>query len=282
MSTAVTTAPQATGLKAFNQTITSSKVQDYLGQVLGEKKQGFVNNLTALVANSPMLQRCSPMGLMYAAIKATALDLPLDQNLGFAYVIPYNNRKEGTTEAQFQLGYKGFIQLAIRSGQFVGINATEVREGELEDFDLLTGKLKFKAKPNRHELKVVGYVAYFELTNGFSKSFYMSIEEVRAHRERFSKAKNSPWDSDFDAMAKKTVLKLLLSHYAPLSIQMTNAIQSDQASFNDEGQAVYIDNPQSASVEEVVAEEIAEHQGKTEFVEDSEDPENSEPPTAPF
>ena len=134
-------------LAVFNATITNSRTQEYLSQVLGDKKSSFINNLTALVANNKALQECEPLTTMYAAIKATALDLPLDQNLGFAYVIPYRNNKEGKTEAQFQMGYKGYIQLAMRSGQFRTINVRDVREGEIVDEDFVSGELKFAKLP---------------------------------------------------------------------------------------------------------------------------------------
>ena len=260
--------PQANTLKGFNKTLADQRTQDYLQQVLSAKKSSFVNNITALVANSTGLQACDPLTIIYAGIKATALDLPLDQNLGFAYVIPYADSKTGKVDAQFQLGYKGYIQLAIRSGQFQAINVTEVREGELQDFDLLTGETRFTAKPNRETLPVIGYVAYFRLTNGFSKCLYMTCDEVEAHAIRYSKAYNndkrnrkrgSKWTTDFDAMAKKTVLKLLLSKYAPLSVEMQNAIKSDQAVIDERGEAHYIDRDEYASVEDVtlgVAEEV--------------------------
>ncbi len=259
MPQAQVTAQPKSGLKKFNELITSSRTQEYLSQVLGEKRHSFVNNLTALVANSDNLQKCNPTSVMYAAIKATALELPLDPNLGQAYVIPYENRRGGTTEAQFQIGYKGFVQLAQRSGLFRIINVTEVKEGELENFDLLTGTMRFKAKPNRHELPVVGYVAHFELTNGFAKSLYMTKEEVEAHASKFSKTyrnKGGVWEQHFDAMAKKTVLKALLSHYAPMSVQMASAITSDQGVIQEDGTARYVDN----QVEDVVAEEVATSQ----------------------
>ena len=138
---------QPTPLQAFNRCITNSDVQSYLSQVLGEKKSSFVNNITALVANDMKLQECKPMSLIYAGIKATALDLPLDQNLGFAYVIPYKC-KTGT-EAQFQMGYKGFIQLAIRTGQFRTINVTEVVDGEIASENLITGEIQFVRAKDR-------------------------------------------------------------------------------------------------------------------------------------
>ena len=192
------------------------------------------------------------MSLIYAGIKATALDLPLDQNLGFAYVIPYKC-KTGT-EAQFQMGYKGFIQLAIRTAQFRTINVTEVRDGELQDEDMLTGEIKLKRAANREELPVIGYVAFFALTSGFTKMLYMTIDEVKAHAQRYSQTyastkdwvkASSKWTTDFDAMAKKTVLKLLLNRYAPLSVEMKNAVAADQAVIGAEGEPLaYIDAPE--------------------------------------
>nr|DAS27928.1 MAG TPA: RecT protein [Caudoviricetes sp.] len=273
--------PQANTLKGFNKTLADQRTQDYLQQVLSVKKSSFVNNITALVANSAGLQACDPLTIIYAGIKATALDLPLDPNLGFAYVIPYK-RKDATAQAQFQLGYKGFVQLAIRSGQFQAINVTEVREGELQDFDLLTGETRFTAKPNRETLPVIGYVAYFRLTNGFSKCLYMTRDEVEAHALRYSETykstkawvkASSKWTTDFDAMAKKTVLKLLLSKYAPLSVEMQNAIKSDQAVIDERGEAHYVDHDEYTSVEDVtnaVATEVEEETATEELEVDTE------------
>lgn len=240
-------------LQLFNQTIANPRTQEYLAQVLGEKRASFVNNLTALVANNTKLQECEPLGLMYAGIKATALDLPLDPNLGFAYVIPYKNNRENKTEAQFQIGYKGFIQLAIRSGQFQSINVTEVKDGELVNEDMLTGDLTFKraAANVREGLKTVGYAAFFRLNNGFEKSLYFTVEAVEAHAKKYSQTygskyestrNSSKWATDFDAMAKKTVLKLLLSKYAPLSVEMQMAKDADQGIIDRDGKARYIDN----------------------------------------
>lgn len=249
-----TAQPGASTLKRFNACIANESTQQYLQQVLHEKRSSFVNNVTALVSNNAALQECQPMSLVYASLKATALDLPLDPNLGFAYIIPYKNNKKNISEAQFQIGYKGFIQLAIRSGQFLLINVTDIREGELLGENLLTGELTFARVPNREECPVIGYVAYFKLTNGFSKTLYMTVGEVKAHAGKYSQTFSSrneyvrnasKWTTDFDAMAKKTVLKLLLSKYAPLSVEMQTAIQSDQAVIDDQGEASYLDNPQN-------------------------------------
>lgn len=252
-------------LQQFNQAITNPKTQAYLEQVLSTKKNAFVNNIVALVSNNASLQQCEPTSIMFAGLKATALDLPLDPNLGFAYVIPYKNNRENKTEAQFQIGYRGFIQLAIRSGQFKTINVTEVREGELGVFGLLTGEMCFNSVDNRMERNVIGYAAFFRLSNGFEKTLYMTKEEVEVHAKKYSQTysskhekvqQNSKWATDFDAMAKKTVLKLLLSKYAPLSVDMINAVNSDQAVITENG-VRYIDNPAN-DIADAVAEEIDE------------------------
>jgi len=239
----------------FNQTITNPKTAEYLAKVLGEKKASFVNNLTALVANSKNLQECEPVSLMYAGIKATALDLPLDANLGFAYVIPYKNTKEKRTDAQFQIGYKGFIQLAMRSGQFKTINVREVRDGEIVKENFVSGEIEFKRlDENREEAKVIGYVAFFSLINGFEKMSYWSIAEIEKHGKRFSQTfKNGfgLWKDDFDSMARKTVLKLLLSKYAPMSVEMKAGLKDDQIVVTPQGEEIYLDNVQVVEAQEI-------------------------------
>lgn len=231
---ATTTAPaeqKNTGLRAFTMYLNSSTTQNYLEKVLAEKKGSFVNNIVALVNNSENLQTCEPMTVMNSAIKATALNLPLDPNLGFAYIIPYRDTKSNTTKAQFQIGYKGLLQLAIRSGQIAKINMTDVREGELVDENLLTGDITIRKTTDRNSKKIIGYCAYMRLTNGFEKTLFSTREDIEAFALRFTKQKyqgklTNTWASDFDAMAKKTVLKALLK-FAPLSTEMETAIAAD-------------------------------------------------------
>lgn len=255
---------QTSTLKLFNETLSNPRTQTYLESVLATKKNSFVNNISSLVANNATLQACQPLSVIYAGIKATALDLPLDPNLGFAYVIPYTNRKSGITEAQFQIGYKGFIQLAIRSGQYRTINVTEIKAGELKDFDLLAGEMTFEALPAREKLPTIGYAAFIRLTNGFEKTLYMTKEEVEAHAYEYSQTykadkdkgwTSSQWSKHFDAMSRKTVLKRLLSGFGILSVEMQQAITADQAVFNStDGAPRYADN--DARIEDVVAEEV--------------------------
>lgn len=265
-----------TPLQAFNGFMMNPNTQDYLKSVLKEKSASFMNNMVALVANNKTLQVCKPASIMYVGLKATALGLPLDQNLGFAYAIPYKDNKAGETVAQFQMGYKGFIQLALRTGQFSTINATDIREGEISSINRLTGEITFTDVPDRAGRKIVGYAAFFRLTNGFRKTLYMSVEEITEHAKRYSQTfkseytrKSSKWTTDFDAMATKTVLKLLLSKYAPLSVEMQElreAITADQASFGDNGEIDYIDG---VGAEEISAEAVQEvvHEQKDEMKE---------------
>lgn len=254
---------QIAPLKQFNTFITNPKTQDYLTTVLAEKKASFVNNITALVTNNATLQVCKPDTLMFACLKATALDLPLDQNLGFAYVLPYKDNKKGETLAQFQMGYKGFVQLALRTGQFKTINATEVHEGELVDEDFVTGELTFKKAENRESLPVIGYVAYFKLLNGFEKYLYMTAAEMKAHALRFSQTYKRGYglwaDKEmFNSMAEKTVLKLLLSKYAPLSVEMQSALKADQAVLKREENVEYVDSEPDVQPQPEVTTESAQ------------------------
>ena len=254
---------QIAPLKAFNLFIANPKTQDYLTTVLADKKASFVNNITALVTNNATLQVCKPDTLMFACLKATALDLPLDQNLGFAYVLPYKDNKKGETLAQFQMGYKGFVQLALRTGQFKTLNATEVHEGELVDEDFVTGELTFKKAENRESLPVICFVAYFKLLNGFEKYLYMTMAEMKAHALRFSQTYKRGYglwaDKEmFNSMAKKTVLKLLLSKYAPLSVEMQSALKADQAVLKSEENAEYVDSEPDVQQQPEVQTESAQ------------------------
>lgn len=261
---------QVYSLKTFNQTITSPATQKYLTDLLHERKGQFVSNLTALVANNANLQECEPYTLMFAALKATALSLPIEPSLGMAHVIPYKNKKRGVTEAQFQLGYKGFQQLALRTGQYKHINTTEVREGELGKRNRLTGQIEWNWIEDdavRLKTPIIGYVNYFCLLNGFESTFYMSKEEMNAHALRYSQTyrskesfirEQSKWTTDFDAMAMKTVIKLNLSKNGVLSVELADAIRADQSVMREENKYEYTDNDEQAIVDAQKAAAVAE------------------------
>lgn len=265
-ATAVVSQEKKSPLRVFNDTMFADRTQQLLSDVLGEKKSSFVNNLVSLVSNDKALQSCVPATVMFAGLKATSLGLPLDNNLGFAYVIPYGNSRTNQKEAQFQMGYKGIVQLAIRSGQFETINVTDVREGELKNRNRMTGELEFDWIADdtaRSKAKVIGFVGYFKLLSGYSKTTYWSVEELTQHGLKYSKTfgkfKTGVWADNFEAMAKKTVLKLMLNKGdAPMSVEMQDAIKYDQSVIVDEkGNHRYVDN-EKPSEEEVLANLDAE------------------------
>lgn len=218
-------------------------VQKKFESMLGKKSQGFITSVLQIVSQSDKLIRADPKSVYNAAAVAATMDLPLNANLGFAYIIPYElTQPDGTKKvvAQFQMGYKGFIQLAQRSGQFETMNSTDVRMGEIISHDRLTDEIKFDWIQNQEErLKqpVIAYAAFMKLINGFRKTHLMYIPEIRQHGQKYSKSfykKTGLWNTDFDNMARKTVTKLLLSKAAPLSIDMQTAVRVDQAVLNDD------------------------------------------------
>ena len=198
-----------------------------------------------IVNSNTMLRNAEPMSIFNAACMAATLNLPLQNGLGFAYIVPYQNRKEKKTEAQFQIGYKGFIQLAQRSGQFERLVSLPVYKKQLVKKDFINGFIfDWEQEPENDE-NPVGYYAYFKLINGFSAELYMSHDDVVKHAQRYSQTFKKGfgiWHDNFEAMALKTVTKLLLSKQAPLSVEMQQAVLSDQAVIKNEGEFTYSDN----------------------------------------
>lgn len=271
----------------ISQHFNNQSVSKFLNDQLGSKKGTFVSNVIALADSDKKLQECDPSDLMKCALNATALDLPLNKNLGFAYVIPYNNRRANKVEPQFQIGYKGLIQLAIRSAAYQTINSTEVREGEIKR-NKFTGEIDFLGE--NEEGEIVGYLAYIKMLNGFEQSFYMSVEQAKAHANKYSQAfksdayenllagkipqserwkYSSPWYDDFDGMAKKTVLKLLLGKYGMLSTEIQKAIEVDQ-----QVNGSYKDNPKSAHREAEDAQIIPQDEPTEDIKQESQQPVN--------
>lgn len=231
----------------FNRDDVKTKFQE----LLGKRAPAFVTSVLQIVASNNLLSKVEdPSSIYQAAAVAATLDLPLNNNLGFAYIVPYNTKQtDGSFKqvAQFQMGYKGFIQLAQRSGQFKTISAAKIYEGQLIEENPLTGFV-FDFRAKKSEL-IIGYAAYFELLNGFQKTFFMTTKELKDHGLKYSKTYSNPktqkmslWENDFDAMGIKTVLKLLLSKYAPLSIEMQHAVTVDQSVINSDGSITYVDN----------------------------------------
>ena len=243
--------------KSIKAYVSDAKIRQKFEEVLGKKTQGFLASVMQ-VANQPQLKNAVPATVINAAMMAATLDLPINNNLGFAYIVPYKRKFKDATgrwtesnEAQFQMGYKGFIQLAQRSGQFSRIAATPVYEGQLVSANLLLGYEFDWTIPNQGE--AIGYVAFFKLLNGFTAELYMTKSEIDKHANKYSQSFKSGygvWKDNFEAMALKTVTKLLLSKQAPLSIEMQTAQLADQSIVRDveTSDFDYIDHNESVGV----------------------------------
>lgn len=235
---------QQTPTQQLSAMIAGRAMQEQFRNALGDNAGTFTASLIEMVASDQNLQKCPPAQIVAEALKAASMKLPVNKSLGFAYIIPYNNKGQGMTPT-FQIGYKGLIQLALRTGQYRGINADVVYEGELIRADKLRGTINLDGE--RKSDKVVGYFAYIELVNGFSKTLYMSVEQVAHHAIQYSRsvprgvteeklrerAGQVPtglgWWGNFDSMALKTVLRQLISKYGFMSIEMQDGVIADQA-----------------------------------------------------
>lgn len=238
----------------FIQDNVRSKFED----VLKDKAPQFMTSITNAIRSNDSLQKCDSQSIISAALVAATYDLPIDSNLGFSAMVPYWDNKSKTFKAQFQMMYKGFVQLAIRSGAYENMNVSEVYEDELLSYNPIMGVVEFvndftscKQRAEGKTDKIVGYYAWFKLLSGFKKELFMTTDECRNHAMQYSSSykkdieKNwtsSKWSTDFESMAKKTVLKLLLSRWGILSIDMERAIQDDQKVYSEDGSGSYVDN----------------------------------------
>lgn len=251
-----------TNLVALKGYFQNEQVKQNLQAMLGKKAQGFATSVLSVVNNNKLLQNADPATVYSSAMVAASLDLPINPNLSFAAIVPYGK------VAQFQIMTRGLIQLAIRSGQYERITNAVVHKGELVKADPFTDEYIFDAT-KRESDEVIGYMAYFRTTGGFEKYLYMSKDEVLAHGKRYSKSFTSgPWKDNTEAMCLKTVMKLLLSKYGILSIEMQRAIRFDQgvvkgdistinnAEEIDEAEVEYVDA--KPIVDEKKAKEIKE------------------------
>ncbi len=253
--------PVLAQVKAFTN---QKDIKERFQRALGQKAPQFMTSLVNAVAASTQLQEVNPNSIMAAAFVAASFDLPIDSNLGFAAIVPYNGK------AQFQMMYKGFIQLAIRSGYYEKMNYSSIYEDELKSYNPITGEIEFVSDFSQcqqrnagEEDKIIGYYAWFRLKTGFISELYMSREDVENHARKYSKAyqydirkkkSSSKWSTDFDAMAKKTVIKLLLSRWGILSIDMQKAITDDQKVFDEAGSESYGDTEKKEALPEAAAD----------------------------
>lgn len=233
----------------LSSTIMSPQIKARFDAVLGQKSAAFISSVISVVNANYNLKQADQMSIISAAMVAASLDLPIVPTLGYAHIVPYLSRKANKYYAQFQTGWKSFVQLGMRTEKFKMMNACEVYEGEIKSNNRFTGEIEFDSNLKKSD-KIIGYVAYFKLLCGYEKFLYKTIKEIEAHGRKFSKSyekEDGMWKKDFDSMAKKTVLKELLSKWAPLSTEMQRAIISDQAVINgidDDAKIEYIDNPQ--------------------------------------
>lgn len=288
---------QRLGLTAY---LTQDAVKQQINDVIGGKDgQRFISAIISAVNTNPALQECTNPSILSGALLGESLKLSPSPQLGHYYLVPYKDNKQGIKVAQFQLGYKGYIQLAIRSGQYKKINVLAIKEGELDYFDPLNEDIKVSLMidkwDEREAAPTIGYYAMFELTNGFRKAIYWSKSKMLAHADKYSSAfskdaetmkdgtkkvsfadfesgkypqkdawmYSSFWYKDFDGMAYKTMLRQLISKWGIMSIEMQNAFDNDMAVIHDDGTKDYVDTEDYVvEVEEPQTKEQTKEQPK--------------------
>lgn len=249
---------QRTGLTAY---LTQDAVRDQINKVVGGRNGSrFISSIVSAVQATPALQECTNSSILSAALLGESLNLSPSPQLGQYYLVPYDNRSKGAKEAQFQLGYKGYIQLATRSGQYKKLTVLAIKEGELVRFDPLNEEIEIRLiedEEEREQAPAMGYYAMFEYTNGFRKALYWSRAKMEAHAKKYSPGykkdlekgtKWTFWAKDFDGMAYKTMLRQLISKWGIMSIDLVQAIDADMAVIHEDGTKEYVET------EDVVAE----------------------------
>ena len=257
-----------TGIKALNNMLNTDTMKKKFADMLGKKSVGFLSSISNIVTNNDLLQKADINSIVLAAAQAAALDLPITPNLGFSAIIPFNDNKKSQCLAQFQIMRDGWVELAMRTGQVVSLVNEIVYEGELVKRNRFRDEYEFDETQRKSD-KVIGFMAYIRLNNGFEKTVFMTVEEAREHGLKYSKTLKKGyglWKDDFNSMALKTVLKRLIKKYCPKSIDMQRALVSDQATFNgdvndpDNAQPIYADNQTidvpAHEVQEVNPEEV--------------------------
>ena len=247
LQNSLTKSKQRLGITAY---LTQEAVKDQINKVVGGKNgEKFVTAIVSAVNTNPALAECTNTSILSGALLGHSLNLSPSPQLGQYYLVPFKNNKAGVTEAQFQLGYKGYIQLAIRSGQYKKLNVLAIKEGELRSFDPLNEEIDVKLiedEEEREQAKTIGYYAMFEYVNGFRKAIYWSKTKMEAHALKYSKGYQAKkgytfWEKDFDGMAYKTMLRQLISKWGIMSIDMMSAIDADMAVIHEDGTKDYVD-----------------------------------------
>ena len=236
----------------FSVAIQSDGYKKLINQTLGDPQRAsrFVASISSAVATNPALQECDAGTILSSALLGESLNLSPSPQLGQYYLVPFNDNKNGRKVAQFQIGYKGYIQLAIRSGQYKKLNVLAIKQGELIRYDPLTETIEVNLiddETARENAPTIGYYAMFEYNNGFVKAMYWSREKMEAHAYKYSKGYAAKkgytfWEKDFDGMAYKTMIRQLISKWGIMSIEMQNAIEKDMGVLSESGAVEYVDN----------------------------------------
>ena len=235
----------------FSAFMTSNAISNKVNQIIGDERTGkrFIASIISAVSNNPQLKECDNSSILSGALLGESLGLSPSPQLGNYYLVPFKDKEKGMV-ATFQMGWKGYYQLALRSGQYKKLNVIEIKEGELIGWNPLEEELEVKLIENeteREKAKTIGYYAMFEYVNGFKKTMYWSKEKMEAHALKYSmgyRAKKGYtfWEKDFDGMAYKTMLRQLISKWGIMSIEMQNAYEGDMAYIKDDGTKEYVDN----------------------------------------
>lgn len=263
---AVNNSLQKNKKSTFSSFITSGGVKKKINEMVGgQDGQRFITSIISAVSNNPALAECDQGSILSAAMLGESLKLSPSPQLGQYYMVPFNDRKRGGKVAQFLIGYKGYIQLAVRSGYYKKLNVLAIKEGELVSYNPLEEEIEVNLIDDeelRENTPTMGYYAMFEYTNGFKKAMYWSKAKMEAHAINYSsgyKAKKGYtfWEKDFDGMAYKTMLRQLISKWGIMSVEMQKAQETDMGVITDDG-VEYVDNYEEVEVEESEKEQIEE------------------------
>ena len=244
----------------FSMAISSTGYQKLINNTIRDPKKAerFIASITSAVAINPALQECDPATILSGALLGESLGLSPSPQLGQFYLVPFNNTKRGVKEAQFQLGYKGYVQLALRSGYYRNLNVFSIKDGELKKWNPITEELQIELIEDddiREQTATIGYVATFTYTNGFTKTIYWSRQKMENHALRYSKGYAAKkgytfWEKDFDGMAYKTMLRQLISKWGIMSIDLQTAFEQDYIEA-DQTDVLTTDVPQIAPVTDI-------------------------------
>ena len=273
--------------------LSNDAVKNQINSIVGGKNgTRFISSIISAVNANASLQECTNASILSAALLGESLNLSPSPQLGQYYMVPFKNNNAGVKVAQFQLGYKGYIQLAIRSGQYKKLNVLAIKEGELINFNPLDEEIEVKLiadEAEREKAETIGYYAMFEYTNGFKKAMYWSKEKMKAHAIKYSQGyaadvkkgtKWTFWSKDFDGMAYKTMLRQIISKWGIMSIEMQTALDSDMAVINEDGTKDYVEMDEGMIVEGSAEEMESANAGEGEEVAKEQTTEQSQQTTA--